>query len=122
MTLSAILPGAENPEFVIADQDRAYYHALAVLSGNFAAHMWNETAKRFASRFDVAPETVIASYLSGVVDRFVENPKNSMTGPIARRDQETVRANLEALADDPQLYALYRAFLKSAWPDVDVIT
>jgi predicted short-subunit dehydrogenase-like oxidoreductase (DUF2520 family) len=41
---AAVLPGADNPEFVVRDEDRAFYHALAVVSGNFAAHLWNETA------------------------------------------------------------------------------
>ena len=114
---SSILPGAANPEFVVAAADRPYYHALAVVSGNFAAHLWNETAKGFAARFALPPEEILGSYLAGVVERFRENPFDSMTGPVARRDAETVAANLAALAGEPRLKALYISFLDSAWPD-----
>lgn len=114
---SDLLPGAANPELEVAPQDRAFYHALAVLSGNFAAHLWNETARAFAGRFDAAPGRILSGYLAGVVERFAESPLDSLTGPAARRDAASVEANLAALADDPRLAALYRAFLASAWPD-----
>lgn len=113
---ASAFPGAPNPEFVVTAGDRPYYHALAVLSGNFAAHLWNEAARGFAGRFGLPPEAILSSYLSGVVDRFRENPLDSMTGPVARRDTGTVAANLEALEDEPRLKALYEAFLESAWP------
>ncbi len=115
--LSTILPGASNPEFVVRAQDRPYYHALAVLSGNFAAHLWNQAAKGFAQRFALPPEEILGSYLAGVVDRFRESPFNSMTGPVARQDARTVAANLAALDGEPRLKSLYKAFLDSAWPD-----
>lgn len=117
--LSSILPGAANPEFVVKAGDRAFYHALAVLSGNFAAHLWNETASAFAARFGLAPDAVLAGYLAGVVERFRESPLDSMTGPVARRDRASVEANLAALAGEPRLTALYQAFLSSAWPDFE---
>ncbi len=116
-SFASIFPGAQNPELVVRAEDRPYYHALAVLSGNFAAHIWNETANGFASRFGLPPEEILSSYLSGVVDRFRESPFTSMTGPVARHDERTVEANLAALSGDPRLRALYIAFLDSAWPD-----
>jgi predicted short-subunit dehydrogenase-like oxidoreductase (DUF2520 family) len=112
-----ILPGANNPEFVVHDEDRAFYHALAVVSGNFAAHLWNETAAAFAARLGPNAGEVMSAYFGSVVARFSENPLSSLTGPIARRDAATVKANLEALEGEPRLLALYRAFLASAWPD-----
>ena len=114
---ASILPGATNPELELAAEDRAFYHALAVLSGNFAAHLWNETAKAFEDRFNLPPETIMGSYLAGVVDRFRESPFDSMTGPLARRDAASVAANLAALDTAPNLKALYEAFLESAWPE-----
>lgn len=111
-----LFAGARNPEFVIREADRAYYHAIAVLTGNFAAHLWNEAAKGLADRLSLQPDDVLAPYLEGVVDRFREAPADSMTGPLARRDRTTVRANLQALAGEPRLKALYEAFIDSAWP------
>jgi predicted short-subunit dehydrogenase-like oxidoreductase (DUF2520 family) len=115
--LSSILPGAGNPEFAVSADERAFYHALAVLSGNFAAHLWNETAKAFGSHFKLPPELILGGYLTGVVERFRERPLDSMTGPAARKDAQTVAANLKALEQEPRLRALYESFLASAWPD-----
>ena len=117
--LAAVFPGAPNPEFAVADADRAYYHALAVLSGNFAAYLWNETAKGLSGRLGLRPEDVLAPYLEGVVARFAESPYDSLTGPVARRDRASIEANLAALSPEPTLEGLYRAFLASAWPGFD---
>ncbi|MBI1393014.1 MAG: DUF2520 domain-containing protein [Alphaproteobacteria bacterium] len=114
--MSDFIPGAPNSCFVVAQKDRAAYHAIAVLTANFAAHIWNESAAVFAARFPDAPEDALALLLEGCVERFREAPTRSMTGPVARSDRVTVAANLRALADAPRLEALYRAFLASAWP------
>lgn len=114
---AAIVPGANNPEFTVADEDRAFYHALAVVSGNFAAHLWNETALAFRGRLGPDGGEILGAYFESVVDRFTESPDASLTGPVARRDGATVAANLEALKANPKLHALYEAFLKSVWPD-----
>ncbi len=115
-SFAAIIPGANNPEFAVAAADRAFYHALAVVSGNFAAHLWNETAAAFAGRLGPDGAEILSAYFASVVDRFRESPLSSMTGPVARRDAGTVEANLKALETSPRLHALYEAFLKSAWP------
>jgi len=112
-----ILPGALNPEFVVRDEDRAFYHALAVVSGNYSAHLWNQAAAAFAARIDPNAGAILGAYFDSIVARFRESPFASMTGPIARRDRTTVEANLEALDRDPSLKGLYRAFLESAWPE-----
>ncbi len=112
-----VFPGAPNPHFEIADADRARYHALAVLSGNFVAFLWNETAKELAQFTGLEPEVVMGGYLASVIDRFRESPAASLTGPVARKDAKTVAANLDALTEKPALKRLYEAFLKEAWSD-----
>ncbi|MBY0421626.1 MAG: DUF2520 domain-containing protein, partial [Parvularculaceae bacterium] len=103
--------------FPVAEADRAVNHALAVVSGNFATFLWNESAKAAAGRLGLDPATLFAPYFASLVDRFVENPADSLTGPVARRDAATVEANLAALESEPRLYAAYEAFLGLAWPD-----
>lgn len=116
---SHLFPGAANPEIEIRAEDRAFYHALAVLSGNFAAHLWNEVALAFSARFAAPPGIALGPYLAGVVDRFCESPFDSLTGPVARRDTRTIAANLAALEPTPRLKALYEAFIESAAPTAD---
>lgn len=115
--IADLIPGAPNPDFIVKDEDRAYYHALAVLSGNFASFLWNKAAMGFSGRLKIAPDAIVAAYLSGLVDRFREHPFDSMTGPIKRRDRATVEANLAALEGEPELRALYVMFLSLAWPN-----
>lgn len=112
-----LFPGAPNPHFEIHASERARYHTLAVLSGNFAAHLWNATAPAMTKQSGLEPIAILGPYLQSVVDRFLESPEGSLTGPVARKDKETVAANLEALESAPELKALYEAFLRAAWPD-----
>lgn len=114
-----IFPGAKNPTFKISDSSKAHYHALAVLSGNFAAYLWNQTAIEFSKHHDVSAEKILGAYFQSIVERFKENPENSLTGPIARRDRESVKKNMAAIEQNPKLLALYQSFLSSAWPDFD---
>lgn len=118
-TFATLIPGAENPELVIPSTDRAFYHALAVVSGNFSAHLWNKCAIRFEEAFNEPAGPIFKSYFQSLIDRFEESPRDSLTGPLARRDRESVAANLTALEDHPDLTALYKAFLSSAWEAYD---
>ena len=93
-----IFPGAPNTNFKIADEDRARYHALAVISGNFASYLWNETAKEFGAFGVKEPDNVLGNYFSSIVARFAESPQSSMTGPLARRDRLTAGAPAAAWA------------------------
>ncbi len=119
---AAIFPGAQNPNFVIPDHERGRYHALAVLSGNFISFLMNQTQQEFAAYFtqgglNEMNADVFGTYIKSVMDRFAENPANSMTGPIARHDRLSVEANQNALEKDEILRTLYAAFLQAAWPD-----
>ncbi|MEM8935683.1 MAG: DUF2520 domain-containing protein [Pseudomonadota bacterium] len=116
-SFKTIFPSAPNPTFMLHDADRPYYHALAVLSGNLAGFVWNETAAAFKEDFSAAPAEVLRHYFASLVDRFEENPENSFTGPVARKDESTVTANLLALKSRPDLVNLYKAFLAAAWPE-----
>ncbi len=116
-SFDSLFTGAPNPVFTVKREDRAFYHAIAVLTGNFAAHIWNEAATALEKRLPELPPALLAPYLAGVVNRFEESPTASITGPIARRDAETAAANLKSLKGAPQLEALYSAFVQSAWPE-----
>ena len=102
-TFADVVPGANNPSLVVNAADRAYYHSLAVISGNYAAHIWNTVAARFERKFTTDPAEVFAPYFQSVVERFRESPLSSVTGPIARRDVATVEANLEAIEGEIEL-------------------
>lgn len=103
-------PQLPNPHFVIKPQDKAYYHALCVLAGNFSQLLWKEF---FAGLDNIGlPRSVSYPYLKKVFSNLIDNEKNALTGPLERRDINTIRKNLEALTDK-NTEDLYRAFVKS---------
>ena len=114
-----IFPGFPNPTFVVKTEDRARYHALAVLSGNFASYLWNQTAGGFSEFSDGDVAAIMSPYLQSVLERFCESPYDSLTGPVARRDIKSAQSNLRGLEADEKLRELYEAFLASAWPDFE---
>ena len=112
-----IFPGLPNPLFIVEAEDRPRYHALAVLSGNFASYLWNETASGFSEYSDRDVAAIMKPYLLSVLERFCESPYDSLTGPIARRDPRSVESNLRGLENEQKLRDLYLAFLNNAWPE-----
>ena len=106
---NALFPALPNPHHVVAVEDKALYHALCVMAGNFPQLLWQQVSERFADRLGV-PATVLQPYLEQVLANFIAQPGRALTGPLARGDQRTVARNLQALDGDP-LQAVYRAFV-----------
>jgi len=112
-----VFPGATNKHFTVHDKDRAHYHALAVLCGNFVSYIWNQSAAEYNRYTDNQPSDIMEPYLQSIMTRFLENPENSLTGPLARQDQASIEANLHGLKHNPILLEFYKNFLDAAWPD-----
>jgi len=105
---TALFPALSNPHHTVPVEQKALYHALCVMAGNFPQILWQAVARRFEDTLDV-PSTVLEPYLRQVVSNFLADPDGALTGPLARGDAQTIARNLEALRGDP-LRALYRAF------------
>jgi predicted short-subunit dehydrogenase-like oxidoreductase (DUF2520 family) len=89
--------------FVIADADRAIYHAGAVVAANYLVTLYRSAAKLLEAAG--AP----AQALVPLMQRTIENGFE-LTGPIARGDRATVEAHLEEIARRaPELEPMYRA-------------
>ena len=92
--------------------DRAAYHAAAVLASNCvvglaaaAARVWER-----AGLPSEAAREALAPLLRGATDALARLPlPEALSGPVARADVATVERHLAALADAPDLLALYRA-------------
>ena len=104
-----ILPGLPNPHFEIATENKARYHALCVMAGNFPQILWQSVATRFAAMG--LPPAALEPYLRQLAGNFIEAGESALTGPLSRADRTTIDSNLDALAGDG-LQALYRAFLE----------
>lgn len=113
-SLQDIFPAFTNSFSVLSAEQKPLYHALCVVGGNFSslliAKMMNGLAKMNI------PHDAAHTYIDKVVSNTFSNPEKALTGPIVRKDIETIKANLDAIKDDPY-NEIYQAFLKTYWPD-----
>jgi predicted short-subunit dehydrogenase-like oxidoreductase (DUF2520 family) len=110
----AVFPTLPNSNYPIPQAVKARYHAGAVLAGNASTALW---LKFFAmlEELDI-PREAAQTYLEQTCRNLVTvAPEAVLTGPVARRDAATVRANLAALSGDP-FADVYRAFVDALAP------
>jgi predicted short-subunit dehydrogenase-like oxidoreductase (DUF2520 family) len=105
-----LFPGLPNPHFKINAEDKARYHAMCVMAGNFSQLLWKGVSDRFEQQFEL-PGTTLHPYLKQVTGNFIQTPESALTGPLTRDDQQTISRNLNALDGDP-LQDLYAAFIR----------
>ena len=104
-----LFPGLANPHFTVRVEDKAFYHALCVMAGNFAQLLWSGVFSRFEKQLGL-PAEILQPYLARVTGNFARSPETALTGPLARDDQQTLARNIKALEGDA-LQSLYRAFV-----------
>lgn len=92
--------------FTVADADRPAYHAAASIASNFLV-----TLEWAAERVGGVDRAALAPLVRATVENWVaEGPRDALTGPIARGDDETVRRQRAAVAErTPDLTPLFDA-------------
>lgn len=108
-TFSDLFPGLPNPAYFIAKSQKALYHSLCVLSGNFTSILWQKVFREFKQQLGFPP-SIALPYLAKICENLATDPEAALTGPLARGDQKTLAANLKALEGDP-FQAVYQAFV-----------
>lgn len=96
--------------FRLSLDQKAVYHAGAVLVGNYAVALAG-AASRLAKSAGVPPELAEKMYLpllQGALENLGrQSVASALTGPVRRGDVNTIREHLEALStDDRRLYAV----------------
>ncbi len=104
-----LLPGLVNPHFVVSVENKARYHAMCVMAGNFIQILWQGVADRFEQQLAL-PFATLQPYLMQTAKNFVAAPGSALTGPLTRNDQQTIQRNLHSL-DGDALQDLYQAFI-----------
>jgi hypothetical protein len=117
---SDLLPGLANPHHVVAPEQKALYHALCVMAGNFPQVLWQAVAGRLADELSVPP-TALAAYLRQSLENFLADPEGALTGPLARGDRRTLARNRAALGSGSQrdLFDAFLRFYETQHPDRD---
>lgn len=105
-----LFPGLANPHFAINVEDKARYHAMCVMAGNFSQLLWKGVSDRFEQQLDL-PAHSLHPYLAQLVSNFIQAPGTALSGPLVREDMQTIERNINALEGD-SMQALYRAFVE----------
>lgn len=108
-------PNLPNPVHAIRPEDKALYHSLCVMGGNFTVLLWQKLFQEFERKLGI-PASAANPYLNRITQNLIKNPKAAFTGPIQRGDLTTIHSNLEALKYDPY-QEVYRAFLRASAPE-----
>lgn len=94
--LRELIPEWDNPYYAIPKEQRALYHALCVVGGNFTNIIWAKVFRDFKEQLKL-PDEILHPYLEQTVKNIKTDPYNSLTGPIKRGDTLTMKRNRKAL-------------------------
>jgi predicted short-subunit dehydrogenase-like oxidoreductase (DUF2520 family) len=111
LSFSQIFPELKNPSYQIPKNDKALYHAHCVMAGNFTTLLWQKFFAELETRWNI-PSTVAQIYLDQIVVNLKGSAATALTGPLQRRDLDTIAKNQKALADDTYL-KIYNAFVET---------
>jgi predicted short-subunit dehydrogenase-like oxidoreductase (DUF2520 family) len=93
--------------FLLEDDQRAAYHAAASVASNFLVTL--QAAAESIGAGTGLDRDLLAPLVRATVENWAElGPREALTGPVARGDELTVRAQRAAVAErSPQLVALF---------------
>lgn len=113
--LQTLFPGCENSYSFIQPEQKAFYHSLCVLTGNFPQLIWKEALPALQAL--QIPDSAFATYIHQVSENFIQQQGSAVTGPFVRKDFQTIETNLTALSEQKtvsseKLKNIYSAFMK----------
>ena len=82
----------------VADEDRATYHAAAVVASNHLVALMGQV-QRLAESVDVPLEAYLDLAVGALANVVATDPATALTGPVARGDWATVQRHLDALPE-----------------------
>lgn len=111
MSLGEVLPGLSNPAFSLDPEQKTFYHALCVMSGNFTTMLWEKAFAEFDAKLGL-PREALLPYLGQICANLEAgvNGKSVLTGPLVRNDLGTIEKHIQALEGDP-FQDVYKSFV-----------
>jgi predicted short-subunit dehydrogenase-like oxidoreductase (DUF2520 family) len=96
--------------FAVPEEARAAYHAAAAIASNFLVTLEASAEELLAAAGVEGGRELLAPIVLRTAANWAEHGPAALTGPIARGDEETVAAHLDAIAATaPALEPMYRA-------------
>lgn len=98
-----------NPKHWIRPEDKALYHALCHLSGNYPKLLWENFFRVFEERLGM-PRKLLEPFLKSSLNQALESKTDLLAGPFGRKDRHTIESHKEALQGLPKLHQIYNDF------------
>lgn len=89
-------PTLKNKVHPINPEQKALYHALCVLSGNFTTVLWSALSKEMQKKLQLPPD-ILNAYLRQTAENTLKNQFAALTGPLVRGDQKVIERHLNIL-------------------------
>ena len=85
------------------------------MGGSFSTLLWQKVFEEF-EKLGI-PSYAAIPYLEQITQNLSRNPKQALTGPMVRKDRDTVHKNLVALQGSSG-HKIYESFLEVFAPDM----
>ena len=109
--MRSVVAALEGTAVSVADEDRAVYHAAAVVASNHLVALMGQV-QRLAAAADVPLDAFVALAQGSLSNVAATDPATALTGPVARGDWDTVQRHLDAIG--PEERDAYRALAEQA--------
>lgn len=107
-----VFPHWHNPHFYLKNENKALYHACAVLLAAGTQSLWTKAMEPLIKMG--VPDSAVELYLKRVTEQFLLSKSAAMTGPWIRGDDITINKNLKAL-EASQLSTLYQELMRGIY-------
>lgn len=108
MSFRELFPELSNTFFQIPAEQKALYHAFCVMSGNFTTILW-QSFFDYLKKLNI-PEEAAYLYLNKITEN-IATSNNPLTGPLQRKDVNTIAKHLEALENN-SIKKIYLSFIE----------
>ncbi len=91
-----LFPSLKNKSLQINSDQKAFYHSLIVMAGNFPQILWAYVQKELSQKMDI-PFEALKPYINQTSVNYLMSPKEALTGPLIRNDEETLQKHIKVL-------------------------
>jgi hypothetical protein len=109
-----------NPYFYVKFEQKNFYHAMCVMSGNFTQLLLQQVLFQWQETLHLNQES-LQPYLQMTLEKFWNIGPHGLTGPLARKDYGTIKKHLRDLNSTP-LFDLYKSFLKLYLTEEEIVS
>jgi hypothetical protein len=119
LQLTDCISELKNPWFYVPESQKALYHTMCVMSGNFTQILLTQVISQWNNTLQLKSDS-LKIYMQKTLENFWNIGHQALTGPLVRKDLSTIQKHLQALDHHPQL-DLYLAFLKLSLNDEELL-